>query len=361
MRLNLAMTDSEPIFHPTLDPVWIRLRLHGLLIPGEIDDRNLENRIDLLDERFRIYAASVPFGIWAPGLDISHAMRSLTEALLPVAEIRSLFRRMLALSLTHEPFFPSAGLWSAPTWLDFLTNMPPELVKANPARLLRRLLRDGEFRCRFLFALFLPRRFGGGFGRYPAQADFLRRRLETTGPVGTMCCLDAACGSGEGTYELALLLLESGYAPERMELHGVTVEPLELFAAAHGWFPHDPARQAAFRSRTGRLFKADIARRITFMREDLTAARDGATVRYDIILCNGLLGGPLLHGCNELEEAVGRLCRRLKRNGMLLAADHFHGGWKKDTPRTRLREMLAGNGLEALDVDEGVAGVRRED
>jgi chemotaxis methyl-accepting protein methylase len=239
--------------------------------------------------------------------------------------------------------------------------MPPSLVEANPARLLRRLLKDGEFRNRFLFALFLPRRYGGGFGRYPAQADFLRRRLEATGPVGTMRCLDAACGSGEGTYELAMLILECGYAPEQLELHGVTVEPLELFAAAHGWFPHDPSRQAAFRSRTGRLFEADVARRITFMREDLTAARDGATGPYDIILCNGLMGGPLLHGCDELEETVGRLCRRLKRRGLLLAADHFHGGWKKAAPGTQLQKMLAGNGLEALDVDEGVAGVRRED
>lgn len=352
------MTDEETRFHPTLNPDEIRMRLHRLLIPGEIHDRNLEKRIDRLDERFRVYAASVPFGIWAPGLIISRTMRSFSETLLPVAEIRSLFRRLLVLSLAYEPLYPYTTLSSSPTWLDFLESMPPALAEANPARLLRRLLRDGEFRGRFLFALFLPRRYGGGFGRYPAQADFLRGWLATTGPVGTVRCLDAACGSGEGAYELAMLLLESGYAPEQLELHGVTVEPLELFAAAHGWFPHDPARQTAFRSRTGPLFEADIARRIIFTQEDLTAARGGEPEEFGIILCNGLLGGPLLNGSDKLADTVGRLCRRLKRRGVLLAADHFHGGWKKTAPESQIREILAGSGLELLAVDEGVAGVK---
>jgi CheR methyltransferase, SAM binding domain len=313
MRLNSAMLDKQPNFHPTLDSDEILMQLHGLLIPGEIDDRNLESRIDLLDERFRGYAASVPFGIWAPGLIISHAMRSLTESLLPVAETRSLFRRLLVLSLTYEPLCRYTDLWSAPTWLDFLESMPPRLTDANPARLLRRLLRDGEFRGRFLFALFLPRRYGGGFGRYPAQADFLRRRLEASGPFGRVRCLDAACGSGEGTYDLAMLLLETGHAPEQLELHGVTLEPLELFAAAHGWFPHDPARQKAFRSRTGRLFEADVARRITFMREDLTTARDNATGGKAGTERPAAGGGPFSRGVEKSGPrgtTAGNTCRQ---------------------------------------------------
>lgn len=353
------MEMTNPHYRPSLDPVELGIRLERLLVPGTIEDRDLESRIVRLEERFRVYAACSPHGLWAPGLAITREMEETAELYLPLAEIRRAFRRLFALSMKFEPFLPASAVHTSTSWLDLLQLLQPLVREANPGRLLRRLMADGEFRTRFLFSLFLPRRYGGGFGRYPAQEALLRNRLAENRPKGGVRCLDAACGSGEGSYGVALLLRELGYPPENMEVHGATVEPLELFAAAHGWFPHDPARQEAFRSRIRPLFVEKASERIVFYREDLTGEGQDADKGYDVILCNGLLGGPLLNEREKLAGTVGRLCARLGPGGLFMAADRFHGGWKRSTPADALREMLAGNGLEPLAVAEGVAGIKQ--
>jgi len=346
-------------FRPTLDHDEIRQRLGRLVVPGPIDDRGMESRISRLEERFRVYAACSPHGLWAPGLALTQEMRVTAEAYLPLAEIQRTFRRLLALSLQYNPFLPASPLHTSTNWLDALHRLQPLVREANPSRLLRRLMADEDHRCRFLFSLFLPHHYGGTFDRYPAQGTLLRNWLTATRPAGVVRCLDAACGSGEGSYELAMLLLDRGYAPENLEVHGATVEPLELFAAAHGWFPHDPERQTAYRRRIRRLFADRTAERIVFYREDLIEEEGAAGEAYDVIICNGLLGGPLLNERKKLAGTVGRLCARLKPGGILLAADRFHGGWKRTTPADVLGKMLAGNGLTLLTSCEGVAGVKQ--
>ncbi len=344
-----------PLHTPSLDPDEIGERLARLLVPGRITDRDLERRMARLDERFRVYADCSPHPIWAPGLVITREMRGSAELYLPLAEIRQAFRRLFSLSLRVAPFLPASVVHGSASWLDTLHTLSPLVREANPARLLRLLLADDEFRSRFLFSLFLPRRYGGSFGRYPAQLAFLEKWLAKDRPSGTVSCLDAACGSGEGTYEVALLLRSQGRAPEEIAVHGTTVDPLELFAAAHGWFPHDTPRQEAFRCRIRHLFADGTARRIAFRREDLTDGHDPQE-EYDVILCNGLLGGPLLSGRGELEVTVTGLCGRLKRGGILLAADRFHDGWKRSTPDGLMQALLAENGLQVLACEEGVAG-----
>lgn len=345
-------------YRPTFDPTVIGEQLGKLLVPGPISDNDLNGRIARLEERFSVYAASSPHGLWAPGLVISREMRCISEVYLPLEEIRRAFCRLVALSLKFAPFLSASVILRAPSWLDAVHHLQPLVREPNPARLLRHLMDDGEFRCRFLFSLFLPRHYGGGFNRYPEQAAFLRDWLGKTGPAGVVRCLDAACGSGEGTYELALLLRECGYAEEQLEVHGATVEPLELFAAAHGWFPHDPLRQTAFRHRIDRLISGSTTGRIAFYREDLTGNRHYQGEGYDIILCNGFLGGPLLNSREALERTIGRLCARLRPGGIFLAADHFHGGWKRAVPEDGLKETVAGCGLKVLALNEGVAGMR---
>ncbi len=169
--------------------------------------------------------------------------------------------------------------------------------------------------------------------------------------------MDAACGSGEGTYEVAEMLLQLGFRGSGSAVEGSTLEPLELLAAAHGWFPHDRARSTLFRKRFSSLVAAGGDSMIRFYQEDLCCPPDDSR-RYDLILCNGLLGGPLLHEKKSLAAAIDRLAIRLNPGGVLLASDHFHQGWHKKTPPAVITGLLAASGLKVIDVGEGVGGVR---
>jgi chemotaxis methyl-accepting protein methylase len=250
----------------------------------------------------------------------------------------------------------SRPLSSVMSWPDLLVLLSPFPSVFNPALLLRQLATEEVLRRRFLFCLSIPRSFGGGFGRYPRQTVFLanwlasnRERLAASATV-----LDAACGCGEGTYEVAEVLLAQGYG-RSTRIDGSTLEPLELFAAAFGCFPHDPARGEAFRERVSPILDRGGGEMIRFYREDICAQVDVAE-RYDVILCNGLLGGPLFHGKEQLAGGIGRLAARLRPGGVLLVADRFHQGWKMKQQEEVL-SLLRDNNLDVVEAGEGVAGV----
>jgi SAM-dependent methyltransferase len=228
--------------------------------------------------------------------------------------------------------------------------------------MLRTLLMDDRLRRCFIFSNFMPLRYGGGFGRYPGQREFLRKWLAAnrTRLAGETRCLDVACGSGEGTYDLALLLLRSGFSADSIHVRGVSVEPLELFSAAHAYFPHNLEREAAYRRHVRPLFKCVAAGNIGFTLEDISMPYPEEEKGYDIILCNGLLGGPFLHDPVDLADTIWRLCERLRAGGILLAADRFHGGWKKLMTDEALRKLFGACGLMIQAVAEGVAGVKGE-
>jgi chemotaxis methyl-accepting protein methylase len=353
------MENLRVSFAPAFDPIAIRRELDRLLVPGVLADADLEGRIVRLDERFRAYAASAPHGLWAQGLVVTDAMRRQTEIYLPLAEIRQAFRRLFSLALTFSPCLQASLLHTANCWLDVLTELHPLVSRPNPAALLRRLMADEELRCRFLFASFLPRRYGGAFGRYPGQAEFLRRWLGTSRArlAHGVRCLDAACGCGEGTYELARLVLECGYPAVAMTVTGATLEPLELFAAAHGFFPHDAGRQAEFIRRVEPRRLGRETERIRFVLEDLrTSASAGQ--RYDVILCNGVLGGPFFPGGEDVAPIIERLAGRLAPGGVLLAADRFHAGWKRALAPDAVAALLRRSGLRPVSIEEGVGGVK---
>jgi hypothetical protein len=344
-------------YTPQFDQAAIERNLPDLLAPGVLSDRDLELRIAMLAEKFRIYAACYPHGLWAPGLFVTPEMRNLTEFYLPLDEIRRAFDHLFSAALRFSPFFPASTVHSAPTWLDALHALQPVVSSPNPVLLLRSLMTDEGFRRRFIFANFLPSRYGGGFGRYPGQVELLRKWVtENLLRMGNVRCLDAACGSGEGTYELALFLMKSGFAADSIHVRGATLEPLELFAAAHRYFPHDPRRTEAYRLHTAPLRANGATGKIRFTLEDLIGAAPASERGYDIILCNGLLGGPFLHEPRDLVEMVRRLMGRLCGKGILLAASRFHGGWKKLAPMEALREIFRVCGLRLLPVAEGVAG-----
>ena len=340
---------------PSLDADRTAAGLERLLVSGIISDPHLERRAARLERHFRSYLLACPAPLWAPGLRIDREWRTVTETFLPWSDLAPAFRCLMTRSLRYPP--RSDPLATPLSWPDFLDRLPPGIASANPATLFRSLMADDTTRRRWLFSLFLPKEHGNGFDRYPVQREFLAGWLHQRRGL-PLSCLDSACGSGEGTWELAELFRKNGYLPSEVSIHGSSLDHLELFAAAHAFFPHDRDREARYRSRIFPLLAGGFADRITFEQEDL-ADSCGAEERYDLIICNGLLGGPLLHGRAELEEVVAGLVRRLRPEGLFLASDRFHEGWHKLIPVRAVEEILAGAGLKVLDVDEGVAGEKR--
>ena len=342
---------------PSLDAALSDARLKSLLVSGNLGERDLNRRAQRLELLFDSAARTCPAPLWAPGLAIEREWRAVTETFLPWCEIVPSFRRLISLSLRYPP--PSDPLSLVPSWPEFLDRFAPGTATANPAPLFRRLLGDESFRRSWLFLLFLPKEHGGNFGRYPAQMEFIRRWLARRPalPDNGISCLDAACGSGEGTWDLALLLRECGFGPREVAIRGSSLDPLEIFAAAHALFPHDPGRGKEYRHRIRPLFDSGFAERMTFIREDL-ADLAGSQVRYDLILCNGLIGGPMLHGPEQMELVVKGLVTRLRPGGLIVAADRFHEGWLRMTPRGAREAVLARCGVRVLETGEGIGGER---
>lgn len=354
------MTSSSLSYIPSFAEETICKELDRLSVPGPLRDDDLARRSFRLAERFRLYAACSPHGMWAPGLILTHEMRSLAEQYLPLAEISCALERLIGRALRVKPVLAGSAIRTAGTWLDLLDQLQPLVRHPDPGRLLAELVADGEERRRFLWRIFLPPRYGCDFNRYPAQEGFLRRWLseDRLSLGGTVRCLDAACGTGEGTWGLVRVVHEVMAGRREWEVKGMTLEPLELFSAAHGYFPHDPLRQALFRSRVEPFLAMVHARRITFSQGDLTVAGNTSGPGYDVIVCNGVLGGPFLHDNLQLAVVVANLARLLAPGGVLLAADRFHGGWKKRVSRDDLRDLLGGCGLRPLAIEEGVGGVK---
>jgi chemotaxis methyl-accepting protein methylase len=329
--------------------------LSGLLRTGDIMDRRLSRYCCELDERFRVFVSTCPAPQWTPGLLVTAEMRHQYELYLPIAEIKTALSVLCHKSCRYEPSFASTNLFRALSWPDAVARLQPLKVQLNPANLLRQLAADEELRFAFLAALFIPKSFGGGFGRYPVQAEFLHGWLagQKERLAGKVAILDAACGSGEGAYDAAEMLLQLGYSDSLSIVEGSTLEPLELVAAAYGWFPHDRLRSVSFRERVRPLLACGGENMIHFLQEDLCSPLMELK-KYDVIICNGLLGGPLLHVKEALAMVINQLANRLNPGGILLAADHFHQGWQKQTPRAVIDKLLAASGLNSMDVCEGI-------
>jgi chemotaxis methyl-accepting protein methylase len=344
---------------PDLSPAALKTTLASLLVPGIIADRQFERLCQQLDERFRIFVATCPVPEWSPGLQIDAEIRRQYEVYLPLTECRAALAAFCKLACRYEPNSATTSIAAVLSWPDALARLLPLAVNVNPARLLRRLAAAEQFRFAFLAALFIPKSFGGSFHRYPLQAAFLHRWLsgQKKRLLGRVAILDAACGSGEGTYAAAAAVVQLGFSVVSSLVEGSTLEPLELAAAAHGWFPHDQARSLAFREQLRTLLASGAGRMIRFSREDLCSPRLNQN-RYDMIICNGLLGGPLLHRQETLTRVISLLAARLNRGGILLAADHFHGGWKQSTPSATIKELLTASGLQAVEPGEGIGAVR---
>ncbi|HCE67054.1 MAG: hypothetical protein A2X82_08445 [Geobacteraceae bacterium GWC2_55_20] len=340
---------------PSLESRDASANLSRLLAP-EIDADRFRSAIWRLQKLFEIYAATCPAPLIAPGVIVTPELRLQSEFHLPLAGITSAFNLLYRAALRYPAILSSTPFHNALSWADVFAGLPPRFQFAvNPARLLENLLSDRDLRTEFLFASFLPRRFYGGFDRYPQQSSFVRQWLGHR-QAKPLRCLDAACGTGEQSYALAGVLLELGYAAEQILVEGWTLEPLEVWAAAHCSFPQDRLREQLFRRETSRLFETGYSSRILFSCADLTASP--AAEPFELILCNGLLGGPILNRFPELERVMANLAGLLAPGGLLLVADSFHQGWKQKCPQHQLRAFLEMNGLNTFQAGEGIGGLK---
>jgi len=324
----------------------------SLLAP--FDRNRFTSAIRYLHTQFDCYAATCPEPLPAPGLIVTPEIRTQCERYLPIADITAIFNRLYAAALTYPPIFSSTPFHNAMSWADTFAALPKQFQRsASPARLLETLLDDEQLLAMFLCISFLPARFYGSGRRYPAQQEFVRSWLNMQN--GKMLrCLDAACGTGEDTYGLALLLMEAGYSSDMMQVTGWTLEPLEVWAATHRRLPHDRQRELQLRQDTSLLFEQGFGKCIHFDRIDLTACCSDE--HFGLILCNGLLGGPIIHDPGQLAHVVSALACLLEPGGILLAANHFHGGWQQQCPQETLRALFHNKGLETFEAGEGIGG-----
>lgn len=318
------------------------------------DPAVFQTGLQRLNQRFGTYAGTSPQPLPAPGLVVTPEIRLQSELYLPIAEIRRLFYRLYQQVLSYPPIISSTPFHACPSWADCFAGLPSWLqFSANPAFLLEHLLCDQDLLTRFVFYSFLPGRFNGaGFGRYPEQLEWLQQHLKQQ--VGKpLQVLDAACGSGEGTWEVAEQLAWQGWQPEQVLLEGWTLEPLEVWSAQSRSLPHESEREKNYQQRVQPLLQQGWGERISFFAMDLLA-ETGVADRFDLILCNGLLGGPIIHQPAQLQQVVRLLTGFLVPGGMLLIADHFHGGWKKQTPTELLVSLLQDAGLICRQAGEGI-------
>jgi 2-polyprenyl-3-methyl-5-hydroxy-6-metoxy-1,4-benzoquinol methylase len=106
-----------------------------------------------------------------------------------------------------------------------------------------------------------------------------------------------------------------------------------------------------------RVSRGKWSESIEFFREDICRLAENSR-RYDVVICNGLLGGPLLNEHEALDTAVNSLVQRVKKEGILLAADRFHAGWRRVIPSSELKRLFVRSGLSLIDLPEGVGGIR---
>ncbi|MDD2364592.1 MAG: hypothetical protein PHN84_00365 [Desulfuromonadaceae bacterium] len=329
-----------------------------VLINRKICATPFRSVIRRLQLRFDIFVTTSPAPFPASRLILTNEIRRQSEIYLPIAEITTAFCFLYRSALTYPPIISSTPFHNALSWADVFVSLPGRFqFTANPARLLETLLGDRDILKDFLFASFLPDRFYGASGRYPLQLQFIRgwlpkRRAE---PIS---CLDAACGIGEDTYHLSQLLHESGYAVDDIQVEGWTIEPLEVWTAKHRFFLSGEGTGKILSTDTSGGFERELRTKINFTAVDLAVI--DSDKRFDLIICNGLLGGPILHEPDAIRNVVNNLVNMLKSGGILLAADHFHGGWKQHCPQENLRAVFKSIGLHPLETGEGIGGLKTD-
>lgn len=329
------------------------------------DPTVVSKRLESVAKLFDCYRNSTTAPLPSSNLVVTPEIRYQSELYLPVNKLRHCFYALFRQALLHTPVYSSTPFHNALSWADLYCSLPHwAQLSPNPARYIEHLLSVPSLLEKFVYFSFLPERFNGsGFDRYKEQYQYIFKLLKQWETPKELRMLDAACGSGEGSWELLSLADKAGLAPDQLALEGWTLDPLEVFSARHQYLPHIPQRESAYRQFVKPLYQRQWDRSVVFRVSDLLAldaesARTDTDGMFDIIVCNGLLGGPVINQPEQVTKVINTLASRLTHGGVLLIDNCFHGGWKKRFTADNLKNRLSQAGLETRLIESCISATR---
>ena len=346
MSKNLKSFDAtglripSPGLTPSLSAEQAQASLN-CIYNAHIANSRFSSDIRKLQRMFSSFAASAPPPWPARGLKITPEINYQSQLWLPMEQIKPIFYKLYRNTLLYPPVYGSTPFSKAASWASLLDTLPDFLNgHTNPVTLLSLLLDDDKLRKRFIFWSFMPSRFYGNFSaRYPQQWKIIGQLApQLREEFGRIDCLDAACGDGEGTYGLARTLLEHMQGKD-FSIEGWTLDPLEVWSAAYAIFPHSVEKERLFRAWIKPVYQHKAAQQMRFRQANLLTTEQ-CNARFHLIICNGLLGGPIINEMRQIEQVAARLASLLLPGGYLIIDDNFHGGWEKKIPAEMIRHIF---------------------
>ena len=269
---------------------------------------------------------------WERDLIITPELRAAYETWLPIREF------LHSLKMIGLKWLPSAECLPLPLRCECYLSLP-DLWAALPVNLEKKLCFSPQELLAFFCALADPPRFGTICGRYNEELTLISRLSHPN-----MRILDVACGVGLNTLEIA--------SASGAETIGITSEWLEVWMAGNRRLPHDAPREQSMQR-----FSRDL--RVRFQQG--CAEHFAFETPFDIIVCNGLVGGRFFHA-EEQYSAFLTSCRNsLAPQGTLLLANHFHEGSRSDVERFMQLASQAGFKVEGTWCQMALGLSRRQD
>jgi len=278
----------------------------------------LERHNRLWSHRWSNFLAHVPWPGGQAILPEQDEWRWTVEAFLPFQDFRRSLASVFRTYLPSENWLPTPlrsnifflqdnPLPAMPAYLTEFWNMLPAWLAGKVTYAPDELL---PLTC----SLADPPRFGTDSGRYPQQFQLFEDLLANTLPHTRLIrILDIGCGIGLGTYELA-----AATACRPLDVLGITPEPLEVWMAENRLLPHDKRRQSHF---------PDALPPGHAIRFQVGTAEQLPEDTFDIIVCNGLIGGRFFHEIHQLESFLDQCWKRTHSDSHLLIANNFHDGF----------------------------------
>ncbi len=262
-------------------------------------------------KKYEVFANYVMPPWWAHGLILTEEIRYNYQNYLPVREYLSDLEWVFLKSFNDQTLVPSSvsnqHYKSLP---DFWLILPLEF-QGNITLKLGDLF---SLAC----AIASPIKFGSKPNRYPEQHDYMLNWL--THVIDSFIIgIEYGCSTGHGTYEFAGVLKRSG---KKGIVLGVTTESLEIWMAKNKHIPHLNGRENC------NYLSSDLYDKHStfFVAGDLRNFR--LSRKTDIMVVNGLIGGPAFHSLIELTRIWEKIQSDMKTNGLLVVGNHFHDGYR---------------------------------